>query len=61
MGAQAKFALFVASLLERAGVATLGEFSSLLRTFADSVAETEPEEAAILDQWADNLDRTVSN
>lgn len=52
VGAQAKFAVFVASLLQRHGVAQLSEMAELLDMFAQSVAESEPGEAAILAQWA---------
>lgn len=50
-GAQAKFALFLASLLNRAGVAPMEEFADLLGVFADSVADSDPGEAAILRSW----------
>lgn len=51
-GAQAKFALFLASLFQRAGVAPMVEFAALLDVFAETVAETEPGEGAVLAQWA---------
>lgn len=51
-GAQGKFAMFVASLLQRAGVAPMEEFAELLAMFAETVADTDPGEAAILSQWA---------
>ena len=51
-GAQGKFAMFVASLLQRAGVAPMAEFAELLGLYAESVADTEPAEAEILRQWA---------
>ena len=56
-GAQGKFAIFVASMMQRAGVAPMQEFSELLAMFADTVADTEPEEAAILSGWADAISR----
>ena len=52
VGAQGKFAAFVASLLQRAGVAPMQEFADFLDLFADSVAETDPGEADILRTWA---------
>ena len=52
VGAQGKFAAFIASLLQRAGVAPMQEFADLLGLFADAVAETEPDEADILRNWA---------
>ena len=52
VGAQATFAVFVASLLQRTGVAQMSEMAELLGVFAESVAETDPGEAAILAQWA---------
>lgn len=55
LGAQAKFALFVASLLQRAGVTSMAEFANLLRTFAEAVAETDPAEADILVDWAEAI------
>lgn len=54
-GAQAKFAVFTASLLQRAGVATMADFADLLRSFAQTVAETDPGEAALLTAWADAI------
>jgi hypothetical protein len=55
VGAQGKLVVFIASLLQRAGVARIDEFGELLTVFADTVAETEPGEAAILRQWASAL------
>ena len=51
-GAQGKFAVFVASLFQRAGVASMQEFGELLAVFAETVADTDPDEAAILTGWA---------
>jgi hypothetical protein len=51
-GAQGKFAMFVASLLQRAGVAPMEEFAELLGLYAESVADTDAAEAEILRQWA---------
>lgn len=54
-GAQGKFMLFVASLLQRADVAPIGQFSRLLKIVAMTVEETSPEEAKILRSWAEGL------
>lgn len=51
-GAQAKFVVFLAALLERAHVVDAQEFASLLSTFAETVIETDPGEGEILDGWA---------
>jgi hypothetical protein len=45
VGAQAKFAVFVASPLQRHGVTQMAEMAELLDLFAQSVAESEPGEA----------------
>jgi hypothetical protein len=55
VGAQGKMVVFIASLLQRAGVARMDEFGELLTVFADTVAETEPGEGAILRHWASAL------
>lgn len=52
-GAQGKFAAFVAAMLHRAGVAPAAEFAALLDAFAQTVAETDPEEGKLLAEWAD--------
>ena len=52
-GAQGKLVLFLASVLERAGGPARDEFGRLLAVFAESVAETNPGEGAILAGWAD--------
>jgi len=57
-GAQGKFAIFIASLLQRAGVTPMVEFADLLGVFAETVAETDPGEAKILKGWAASI-RTV--
>jgi hypothetical protein len=51
-GAQAKFVVFLASLLSRAGVASVSEFGALLATYADTVSETDPLQADLLADWA---------
>ena len=60
VGAQGKLVVFIASLLQRAGVARMDEFGELLAIFADTVADTEPGEAAILQRWAADL-REISS
>ena len=59
--AQGKFAVFVASLLQRAGVAPMGEFAELLAIFADTVADTDPDEALILKSWAATIRGMTAN
>jgi hypothetical protein len=61
VGAQGKFAVFVASLLQRAGVASMQEFAELLTLFAETVADTDPEEAEILRAWAAIVRATTVN
>ena len=51
-GAQSKFVVFLASLLQRADVVAMPEFARLLRVFADTVGETDPAQAELLDSWA---------
>ena len=57
-GAQGKFAVFVASLFQRAGVASMQEFGELLAVFAETVGDTDPDEAAILKGWAATIQGT---
>ena len=52
VGAQGKLVVFMASLFQRAGVMKTSEFASLLETFAQTVAETQPGEGAILATWS---------
>jgi hypothetical protein len=51
-GAQGKVVLFVASLLQRADIMPMAEFSRLLATFAVTIGETDPGEGQILAAWA---------
>jgi hypothetical protein len=60
-GAQGQFALFIASLLQRAGVATMAEFGQLLAVYAAAVAETSPGQAAILASWASNVSSSTGH
>ena len=61
VGAQGKFAVFVASLFQRAGVASMPESAELLQVFAETVAETDPEEAVILKGWAATIRGTEAD
>lgn len=49
--AHGKFVVFLASLLQRADVARMEDFASLLATFAETVQETDPGEGALLQSW----------
>ena len=60
-GAQGKFAVFMASLFQRAGMASMQEFGELLAIFADTVADTDPDEAAILKGWAATIQGTSAS
>jgi hypothetical protein len=51
--AQGKFAAFMAAMLQRAGGPPAAEFAELLDAFAQTVAETDPEEGKLLAAWAD--------
>jgi hypothetical protein len=52
VGAQGKLVVFLASLLQRAGVVKTGEFAAMLDTFALTVTETNPQEGSILAAWS---------
>ncbi len=52
MRAQSHLLAFLASLLERKGLARSGEIASLLKAYAEVVGESEPGEGAILAYWA---------
>jgi hypothetical protein len=60
-GAQGKLVVFLASLLQGAGVVKSAEFAALLAMFAATVAETEPGEGAVLAQWASAVRSTLPN
>lgn len=45
----------VASVLHAAGVTTTDEFARLLKVFADTVGETDAQEAAILALWSETV------
>jgi len=61
LAAQGKFVLFMASLLQRGGIATMGDFAQLLDTFAAAVDETEPKEAEILAGWASAVRKAIAH
>lgn len=61
MAAQGKFVIFLASMLERGGVAAMTDFAQLLDTFAATVEETEPKEAEILASWASAVRKAVAH
>ena len=52
LGTQGKFVIFIASMMQRAGVASMNEFGELLSLYAATVADTDPREAEILKEWA---------
>ena len=53
--------IFIASLLQRADVASMQEFGELLSLYAATVADTDPGEAAILKGWAATISNTAAN
>jgi hypothetical protein len=59
-GAQGKLVMFLASLLQRAGIVETAEFGALLLVFADSVRETDPGQGDILAEWASALNGLTS-
>jgi hypothetical protein len=61
VNAQGKFVVFVASLLQRGGVANMTDFAALLATFAATVEETEPTEAEILGSWASAVRKAIAH
>ena len=59
-GAQGHLVLFLASLMQRAGVVEMTEFSNLLDAFAATVGESQPGEGRLLSAWAGAV-RAVSS
>jgi len=59
VAAQGRFVVFIASLLQRGGVTPMSEFAHLLDTFAATVAETDPREAALLSTWSAGVRETL--
>ncbi len=51
-GAQGKLVVFLAALLQRSNIVSTAEFGQLLAVFADTVAEADAGEGAILSCWA---------
>jgi hypothetical protein len=45
----------VASVLQASGVTTTDEFARLLKVFADTVGETDEEQAEILALWSETV------
>ena len=52
VSAHGKMVALVASVLHAKGVTTTDEFARLLKVFADTVGETDAEEAEILALWS---------
>lgn len=55
ISAHGKMVALVASVLQASGVTTTDEFARLLKVFADTVGETDAEEAAILTVWSETV------
>lgn len=55
VAAHGKMVALVASVLHAAGVTTTDEFARLLRVFADTVGETDAQEAEILALWSETV------
>lgn len=55
VSAHGKMVALVASVLHAAGVTTTEEFARLLKVFAGTVEETDPEEAEILALWSETV------
>ena len=53
--AHGKMVALVASVLQAAGVTTTDEFARLLQVFADTVGETDAEQAEILALWSQTV------
>ena len=53
--AHGKMVALVASVLQAAGVITTDEFARLLQVFADTVGETDTEQAEILALWSETV------
>lgn len=45
----------IASVLQASGVTTTDEFARLLQVFADTVGETDAEQAEILALWSETV------
>ena len=55
ISAHGKMVALVASVLQASGVTTTDEFARLLKVFADTVGETDAEEAEILTLWSETV------
>lgn len=55
VAAHGKMVALVASVLHAAGVTTTDEFGRLLMVFAETVGETDVEEAEILALWSETI------
>ncbi|WP_293679834.1 hypothetical protein [uncultured Phenylobacterium sp.] len=53
--AHGKMVALVASVLQASGVTTTDEFARLLQVFADTVGETDAEQAEILAVWSQTV------
>lgn len=53
--AHGKMVALVASVLHASGVTRTDEFARLLAVFAETVREDDPQEAEILELWADTV------
>jgi len=53
--AHGKMVAVVASVLHASGVTTTDEFARLLQVFADTVGETDVEQAEILALWSETV------
>jgi len=55
VAAHGKMIALVASILHAAGVTTTDEFARLLKVFAETVGETDEQEAEILSLWSETV------
>ncbi len=55
ISAHGKMVALVASVLQASGVTTTDEFARLLKVFADTVGETDAEQAEILALWSETV------
>lgn len=53
--AHGKMVALVASVLQASGVTTTEEFARLLQVFAETVGETDAEQAEILALWSETV------
>lgn len=55
ISAHGKMVALVASVLQASGVTTTDEFARLLKVFADTVGETDTQQAEILALWSETV------